>query len=307
MSHGCGTLASPGSFRLSTEKAASGNGKQHTLPAKPFHAMLSMDDVEAHWDAKQSQSKPSRVWGTIKPNKLGGEERVDSTPDNWQSGEFWNVDSNIRRWGQHEVRRNASSAAHDVMRHDQIGRVVLQPQPGAKIKSPRLCTSGVVSADCSFLEAYGFDLGRRDRQARPAPVWHPVTRCEQFRAERSYSRNIPRMIENYRTLRRTASTPGVVHSKEVVTLRPEDIGGEAGEFSRPEDTTVERSGRVHGARSCRGWDAYNHAVQREGARTSLGVHAPALRSHRDAYPFKDNCELSPAAVYSRKYRKDTPE
>jgi len=171
MSLGSGTLANPHAFKKGTRKAARSNGKQHTLPQNPHTDRIFQEDVEPHWSPKQPKT-PTRLWGTVKPVRgLGGEVREDGVADFWSTGEYWNVDSNIRKWGEHEVRRNAASAAHDVHRHDQYVRIVLPPQPGEKKQRPeRSCVSGVVSPADAFLEAWGFDLGLRDRQARPTKM-----------------------------------------------------------------------------------------------------------------------------------------
>lgn len=300
MSIGCGTLASPSGFAKGTLNASSSNGKQHTLPKSPRHHLIEHDDVQAYWSTDQSKS-PTRLWGTTKATKYGGEERLDGEPDLWLNGEYWNIDSNIRKWGLHEVRRNAAAASHDVHRHDQIHRMVLPPQPG-DTRPLRQCVSGVVSSDCGFLEAWGFDLGLRDRQAQPAPLWKPVTRMEQFRSERSFKRNLARMAESSRTLRQSASTPGVLQS---LTLRPEDIGGEAGEVCNEDDANFEKAGRPFGSRSCRGWDGYEHTVKREAAKMSCSIHSPCVRAHHD-HPY--GCDaVAPAAVYTRRFQRGGEE
>lgn len=307
MSYGCGTLMSPHhkGDKNTTARAASGNGRQHSVPAKPMHPHVTKEMVEAHWDPTKQLRTPTRLWGTATGTQYGGEVRPEGEPQSWTSGEMWNVDSNIRKWGEHEMRRNAAASAHDVHRHDQIGRSVLQSGTGAKKQmAPRLCISGVVSADCSFLEAWGFDLGLRDRQAKPVSLWQPTGKNEQFRAHRSYQRDIPRVAEHGRSLRRTASTPGVLPTNPdaAFTLRPEDIAGEAGAMS-PDADVLERAGRTHGSRSCRGWDGYDHAAKREAARLSCSIHSPMCREHVEGYPFVDEIELHPAAIYTRKFRQ----
>jgi len=310
MSLGCGTLAA--SFESGTAAAASSNGKQHTLPAKPGHTTLvtrGRDDsrplearalreaVDSYWTAAQSKG-PSRAWGTVELAKYGGVAEKDDD-HRWQKGEYWNVDSNIRIWGKHEVRRNAASANHDVHRNDQVQRVVLPPQAGTKESlRNRQCVSGVVGADCCFLEAFGFDLGLRDRQAKPVGRWNPVGKTEMFRAERSYERDLDALTNRFRTLRRSASVPG--DASKVTTLRPEDISGEAAEREVSAEN-LERSGRTFASRSCRGWDRYDHTAQREAAKLSHSIHSHACRSHSQNYPH-DQCDLRPAAIYTKKYR-----
>mmetsp|Transcript_130063 Transcript_130063/g.277809 ORF Transcript_130063/g.277809 Transcript_130063/m.277809 type:complete len:321 (-) Transcript_130063:43-1005(-) len=297
MSHGCGTLVSPGGYNIGKGAAASGNGKQHGLPLHPRHDMIAMEDIDNHWDMKQPK-KPTRLWGGVKPTRYGGEMRVEETSEHWTSGEYWNVDSNIRRWGEHEIKRNAACANHDLHRHDQKMRMVLHPHPGSD-SPPKVVQSGAISCDSSFVEAWGFDLGSRDRQGKPATRWNPTSSDEHFRSTRSYSRNIPRMTENARTLMRTMSTPGKLESQ---TLRPEDVAGEAGEVAHADDHSLEKAGRTHGARFCRYWDRYDHTVRREASKMSNGVHSPNFRSHPEDYPFSDNYELRPAALYTKKYR-----
>ncbi|CAE8678032.1 unnamed protein product [Polarella glacialis] len=306
MSIGAGTLTVASGFGNGTNKSARSNGKQHTLPDNPHHERTNPEDIEAYWDIPKPGAKgkgPTRLWGTVKPTKYGGVERVDGVSTQWLAGEYWNVDSNIRRWGLHEVRRNAAAASHDVHRHDQITRIVLPPQPGSD-KPPRQCVSGVVTADSCFLEAWGFDLGLRDRQANYAPLFKPVTSGEQFRSQRSYSRNCGRLAENYRMMRKTASVPGQVMAS---TLRPEDIAGEAGEESSADDTMLLKAGRTFGSRSCSGWDRYDHTVRREAAKTSCGTYSPSFNLHPQGHVFKDELELNPASVYTKKYIKNMDE
>lgn len=301
MSIGCGTLGGPQGFRIGNLAASISNGKQHTLPKNPAHFPTDKLDITNHWESDQPKG-PTRLWGSTKSNKLGGEDRIEG-PDLWLKGEFWNVDSNIRAWGEHETRRNAASAAHDVHRHDMITRVVLPPVQGSGLQESRQCVSGVVSADSCFLEAWGFSLGRRDRQARPATLWKPANADEAFRAERSYNRNIGRLVENSRSLRRTATVPGSIHPPNVVTLKPEDVGGEAGDLVDPDDVTLPNAGKTHGSRSCQYWDRYDHVVNREGAKMSCSIHSPSFRAHPDGHIVKENTDLSPAAVYTLKFRK----
>merc|ERR1719221_1110905 len=105
--------------------------------------------------------------------------RLDETPEMWLSGDFWNRDSNIRRWGEHEIRRNLAASNHDVHRHDQKMRMVLHPHPGSELP-PKVVMSGAISPDSNFVEAWGFDLGSRDRQGAPATRWHPTNTDEHF-------------------------------------------------------------------------------------------------------------------------------
>jgi len=285
MSSGCGTLAHPHSpLKKGNSRAASGNGRQHTLPKSPQHKLIDAEDIEAHWAPTQSKI-PTRLWGTTKATKYGGVERVNGEADHWIHGDFWNCDSNITRWSEHEVKRNAAAANHDVHRHDQIRRILLQH--GDKREKASSVGSG------------GFDSSSRDRPG--GTIWMPSSSCEHFRSVRSYSRNVDRLTHHFRSLRRSASSPGVSPS-EKMTLRPEDVGGEAGELSSLEDKSLESAGRTHGSRSCPYWDRADHAVKREGARLSNGVHSKSLHKHPDGHPFVDNCELRPAAIYTRRFK-----
>ncbi|CAK9085874.1 unnamed protein product [Durusdinium trenchii] len=297
MSYGCGTLAGPGGFNLGVARASRSNGKQNALPENPHHDRIPREAIEELHEVNFSKD-PSRLWGQVKPTKYGGIERVDGVGTLWLSGDYWNVDSNIMKWGKHEIRRNGASANHDVHRHDQITKLVLPPKPGEEDRPLRYCVSGVVSPDCCFLEAWGFDLGLRDRQGNNTGLWKPVGRNEMFRSERSYTRNIERILQNTRTLRGSASVPGSVMAQ---TLKPEDIGGEAGELSTPDDATMLRAGRTHASRSCYGWDRYDHTCRREAAKLSCSIHCPAEKVHAEGYPFKE-LDLNPASVYTKKFR-----
>lgn len=299
MSYGAGTGAVPSAFNLGTAGAARSNGKQHSLPENPHHHKIDPEDIVAHWDINTKKG-PTRLWGETKSTKYGGLERHESCGHQWLQGEYWNVDSNIRKWGLHEVKRNAAAANHDVHRHDQYERFVLPPKPGSD-KPPRQCVSGVVSPDSCFLEAWGFDLGLRDRQGNNTTLWKPVRSGEMFRSDRSFNRHLPRMVENYRALRKTASMPGTILAD---TLRPEDVGGEAGELATRDDTNWQdnRAGRTHGSRSCYGWDNYDHTARREAAKMSCGTHCPSMKEHNQGHPFKEELELNPASIYTKKFR-----
>lgn len=350
--HGCGTLASPSGFAKGNAMASSSNGKQHALPKHPAHQLVESHPaaasqtltsknryeregfkkiVQAHWEAKQTMS-PTRMWGTTKSTKWGGEERIEGEGDVWGKGEYWNCDSNIKVWGSHEVKRNAAAANHDVHRHDQRTRMVLPEHPNLKKpareeeddeteerdrskEGGRQCTSGVVRPDCCFLEAWGFDLGQRDRQGNPVKLWKPPGQAQMFRGQRSFCRNTERMAETYRTLRepwlrKEASAPAILSFTATdrafdksPKVRHEDVGGEAGDMAHPDDIALERTGRTHGSRSHNYHDCYGHASKREGARLALGMHAPSNRTHADGHPMKDNLELSPGSVYNLKFRK----
>lgn len=268
MSSGCGTLSR--SFELSTTHSASGNPpsgakRQHTLPDSAHHSR--------DWYKREQQTtlprgalkdSVSRLWGNTIPTPYGGEATVDNVPEYWEKGEYWNRDSNIRIWGPHEIRRRWANGAHDIHRHDQIIKIKL---PG----SDRESYSGVLSADCCFLEAWGFDLGLRDRNANKTPLWRPPCAQEQFRSKKAFQRS--RSVPESKMLDRTQE--------------------------KPEHGT---QGRTYGSVSHEGYDRYDHAVQREGARLSCAVHNAAMRRHHMHYPH-DHCNLRPAAIYTLKYQK----
>lgn len=323
--------------------AASHNGKQHNLPSNASHTYTKFDksssrfkwedqehflnsdttcresahpklsrlDVEKHWDLKQPKG-PTRVYGAIKPTKYGGEERLDG-PDHWTKGEYWNIDSSIKIWGDHEVRRNAAAASHDVHRQDQVQRMILEPRKGALNRNtgkpilPRQCTSGAVTADACFLEAQGFDLGNRDRSGKVVRgLWKPVSEAQMFRSTRSFDRNIPRITDHIRTMCKTKSCPlGATLAPDVlaVTLQPEDLGGDAGALAEKADLSYKTFGRTHASRSCNYWNAFDHTVAREAAKMNISTFTPSMNKHLEGIPFRGNLELTPAAVYTLNYRK----
>merc|ERR1712232_72890 len=259
-------------------------------------------------------------------------------PDFWLSGDYWNVDSNITKWGEHEIRRNLASASHDIHRHDQVRRLVLPPHPNRKDNlgrelQDRQCISGVVSPDANFLEAFGFDLGLRDRQGGPiikkpgiAPGWSPVSKGEMFRSGRSYDRNVARLADSMKSMRRAQSTPGFSLIDTTSTIRREDFTSEhsnGGDFcadcgmqscvrpprpGRVEEDKIDpkgghavAQGKTHGSRSCRYWDSFDHTCKREAAKTSCATFSASFNSHPEAYPLKYGLELNPASVYTKKH------
>eukprot|EP00929_Paragymnodinium_shiwhaense_P108987 TRINITY_DN75343_c0_g1_i1.p1 TRINITY_DN75343_c0_g1~~TRINITY_DN75343_c0_g1_i1.p1 ORF type:complete len:341 (-),score=47.24 TRINITY_DN75343_c0_g1_i1:64-1086(-) len=316
MSYGCGTLASPSGELLARgiEKSSRGNGKQHTLPETAKHTRIKQDDVQDHWldprssmtpgSFTKSRSHPTRLWGSQSATELGGTHREDTMqPDLWRTGEYWNVDSNIRIWGEHEVRRGGAASNHDVHRHDQICRYMLEPQPVigrlSREQPARITTSGVVKPDTSFLECWGFDLGLRDRQAAPVKCFKPVNKGRQFRSLRNFKqRNFAEMAETMRSQRTTFSTPGQTLIDGGRTFKTEEVAGETGEESES------RPGMTYGSRSCNFWDEYGHCTRREGARLSHSVHSNAFTAHKEDYPIKYQLELNPASVYTLKFRRE---
>lgn len=320
MSIGCGTLAGPAALCTGTRAASRSNGKQHTLPVSPAHSggtkAITAKAVKEAWGPKQPKSV-TRLWGSSVQTSYGGEERLDGQPDHWLHGDYWNVDSNIRRWTQHQVKRNMASANHDVHRHDQINRQVLTAHPNASLRHQRIparqCVSGVVSPDCCFLEAWGFDLGARDRQGAPitSKLWKPPgggAVGEHFRSLRSFDRNVERMAHSFRSLRKASSVSQLervnAQSFDLSTLlKPEDISGDEGVGGAVfQEQPVESRGVNYGARCCYGWDDHGHAVRREGAKMSHGIHSHAVRAHKDfAYV---NGRLAPASIYRRDHGSD---
>ncbi|CAL1168362.1 unnamed protein product [Cladocopium goreaui] len=159
-------------FNLGIAAASRANGKQNGLPENPHHDRISREAIDDLHEVNFNK-EPTRLWGQVKATKYGGIERIDGVSTLWTAGDYWNVDSNIMKWGKHEVRRNGACANHDVHRHDQITKLVLPPKPG-DTRPLRYCVSGVVSPDCCFLEAWGFDLGLRDRQGNNTTLWKPA-------------------------------------------------------------------------------------------------------------------------------------
>jgi hypothetical protein len=321
MSIGCGTLCSPAAFCTGTKAASRSNGRQHTLPISPTHSFIKSKDVKEHWGPSQPKST-SRLWGAAHKTSYGGEERLDGQPDHWLHGDYWNVDSNIRRWNSHQVKRNMASANHDVHRHDQIRRAVIGPHPHDGPKHQRIparqCISGVVSPDCCFLETWGFDLGMRDRQGMPitSKIWRPPgggAAPEHFRSLRSYDRNVERMAESFRIMRKTMRSSGSDSNLATAgrlsissMLKPEDISGDEGVGGGVfQEQPVESRGMLHGTRCCYGWDDHAHAVLREGAKMSHSVHSPAARAHKD-FPYIQG-RLAPASRYRRNHSHDQAE
>jgi hypothetical protein len=87
------------------------------------------------------------------------------------------------------------------------------------------------------------------------------------------------------------------------TLRPEDVGGEAGEHDIAGGSNHENAGKTHGSRSCPYHDGYDHTAKREAAKLSCAIHSPAFKEHRDGHPFIEEIELRPSAIYHKKYRQ----
>jgi len=215
-----------------------------------------------------------------------GDDRQSDGGDAWRSGEYWNIDSNVVRWGLHEVRREFAASGHAIHRHNQIMRLSLRPQPGDKHKHRAASTSGMLTADCSFMSAQGFGLGDRDRNGRPVLKEGKA----RWRAAESFPYDVTEQADAYRTLRRCSSSPAT--------------GTSVAEAHSGKEADLTSSGTQFGSRSCWGWDCHGHVARREAAKTSLGVHSPMVKIHSQAYPFKEGgLELQPSAIYTRKFRQ----
>lgn len=201
---------------------------------------------------------------------------VDGHPCYWEHGDFWNRDSLIQKWQEHHVRRQGAQNAHDVHRHDQITKLKL-------VGSDRVSTSGLLSADSSFLDAWGFPLGLRDRQSRPTTLWRPVTTGQQFRSRDNYVNSLENCHNNTRPRRE--------RSKH---YRSKSHGPSA-------DRTIV-SGATHGAESSEGWNAWGHTTKRESAKMANSIHGQANVEHPWGIPH-DQMDLRPGAIYTKKYKK----
>lgn len=158
---------------LSTVKRSKSYG-QHSLPDNPYHtgqfSQASPKRVYAYKVVKGDNEPkfikindfPDRLYGSVKATRYGGEATVDQTPTHWEHGEFWNRDSLIKKWKEHEVRRQAAKSAHDIHRYDQWNPII-------------------TTEKCSY------SLGLRDRQGVPTSLWWPVSKFHQFRSPENYA------------------------------------------------------------------------------------------------------------------------
>lgn len=278
--------------------AASNNGKQNALPYNPRHAgrgaWIEEGEERAAIEAAKNPEKsalfgcgpavPTRVWNDHKKTPYGGIETKEENCHLWTVGDFWNRDSNIRKWTKHEVFRNMANANHDVHRWDQV-RVLRLPG------SERNSTSGLLSSDTCFLEMWGYPLGLRDRGGRAVPLWRPPNANEQFRAKASF-------------LQRSVSD-GKLHGGMTCSMGPSIQNA-----LEPKDDKTLHLGLTHASTSCRGWDNYNHTTVREAAKLALSVHSHDTLGQKKTfgqagpadYPH-DRLELRPSAIYTLKFRK----
>lgn len=225
--------------------------------------------------SRMINDKPSRVVGTPYRTRFGGEGVMDNTSEYWATGTFWDTNSNIRLRTEHEIRREAAQGAHDIHRHDMVTKIKIPGQA-------RVSESGVLTADSCFLEAWGFDLGLRDRAARPTTLWRPVTRDREFgdmlrRPSTTMPKGAEKSAQATTTSKFSRSTTGTFPSR--VGVRTKGVDNM--------DAT---------------WDGFEHTVKRDGARRSDAIHACETRRNPFGY-LHDKCGIRPAAMYTKKYQK----
>lgn len=275
--------------------------RQHGLPTNPRHTRVpDREEVNEYWSSAHSKGAKTDPFST--------------KSELWSSGEFWNVDSNIRKWTLHEVRRNAAAANYATHAPDQVSRTMLvRHEDDRKTERQPISTSGMLAGDEFYLGPAGFELGARDRAGLPVdPPWGRVGRGQMFRGPRSFDRNISRLADYKRSL----MLPGAVnpirsHSEGTLAsssqpgqtlLDPfvaEDVLGE----SISKHTSPEQIGSMFDSRSCRYWDNWGHATKREAARLAYSVMSPQVTEHRDGHPVGECGEIRPAFVYTKKYKK----
>jgi len=258
--------------RCASAKKGLWNGRQHSLPREVHHTRMCQKEIKQMFPSVKTKDsftrilndKPTRPWGTGTLTRWGGEGVEDSTAEGWLCGNFWNTDSNIRLLDGWDNKREAAKTAHDIHRHDMITKLTL---PG----KDRVSDSGVLSADSCFLEAWGFDLGLRDRGARPTSLWRPPTRELEFGIKV-----------------RSTGLPGSKSSSRQGSRRSRVYAYGTNDPVVLEDMQQPR------------WDGFEHVVKREGARRSQDIHRHEAMDH--GYPH-DKVELRPQAIYTRKYQK----
>jgi len=75
---------------------------------------------------KITNAPPDRKFCEVERTRFHGEALVhDKFNEWWERGEYWNRDSNIKRWNFQEIRRNAAQGAHDIHRHEQVNHETL--------------------------------------------------------------------------------------------------------------------------------------------------------------------------------------
>jgi len=267
---------------------------QHTLPSNTRHTRTCVapsNQIQGLKSMKEGMlnENPSRIWGKSKITRFGGEAMVDESPEFWEHGDFWNRDSLVRKWDQHQVRRQAAQSSHDVHRHDQLTRLKLAG-------TNRISTSGLLSAGSSFLEAWGFPLGLRDRQSRPTSLWWPVSKTDQFRSRKNFAYS----LENHHSSR----TPRADRSK---TYRAETQGPQelhAGPHCA-QTGCGKNCGEIYGSCSSEFWDSWDHSCKREGAKLACSIHGQTHMTHPWGLPH-DKTDLRPGAIYSKKWKKWGP-
>eukprot|EP00397_Hematodinium_sp_SG-2012_P024443 GEMP01025462.1.p1 GENE.GEMP01025462.1~~GEMP01025462.1.p1 ORF type:complete len:315 (+),score=51.14 GEMP01025462.1:51-995(+) len=259
---------------------------QHTLPENSKHIRLSEVVAKQIYATKgdpEGKSQlvndyPARQWGEVTRTRVGGEQMIDSHPNYWEHGDFWNRDSLIRKWQPHHVRRQAAQSSHDIHRHDQITTLKLLGSNNVA----RVSTSGLLSADSSFLDAWGFPLGLRDRQSRPTSLWRPVSKIEQFRSKDNYVNS----LENYHSNDRSKA-------ERYKLCRSKSEGPDG-------DKTI-GEGLQFGSLSYEGWNAWNHVCKREFSKMACSIFGQARVAHPWGIPH-DQMDLRPGAIYTKKYK-----
>ncbi len=127
--------------------------------------------------------------------------------------------------------------------------------------------SGVFKPGNTFLDAMGFDLGDVDRDGRSVSVpWCRVNIDQQIRTPDNFA---------------LGTKPWKDHRKRL-------------------SASINSSGRPFGSLALPGWNAYGHCVNREASKMNLSVMN--YRDRQAQWPI-EACELTPAAIYTRKYQR----